>query len=107
MGHARCRGRSKGTEQERQEGKIKALYHTGWAGHCKDLYFDFDRDRAGVGGGGMSWGEQGGGHCSHPGERHCWLGSSGWQAQKYWTVAISEGITTGFAVDATETEDTR
>lgn len=50
----------------------------------------------------MSWGEQGGGHCGHPGERHLWLGSSGCQAEKYWTVAISEGI----ATDATEAEDT-
>lgn len=54
----------------------------------------------------MSQGEQGGGHHSHPDERHYWLGSSGWQAEKCWTVAISKGITNGFAVAATEAEDT-
>lgn len=81
-------------------------YPTGPAGHCKHLSFDFERDGAGDGGARMSQGEQGGGHCSHPGERCCWPDSRVWEAEKCWTTAIFEGRMNELAVDATEAEDT-
>lgn len=43
----------------RHEGKVEAFYRIGRAGHCKDLYFDFERDRTAVGGVRMSWGRAG------------------------------------------------
>lgn len=92
--------RQQGAEQVKQGGKeweLVALYHTGPAGHCKDLYFGFEGYRAGRG---REWG------CFREEDIAAIQVTVPWVAATNWMMAVLEGRMSGFAADAVAAEDT-